>query len=66
MTSEYFLIYLKEILKLDSWINLADSQWNFKKTIGIITGLTYDINDNKPDPSLFLTVLFPDPLKREI
>ena len=66
MTSEYFLIYLKEILKLDSWINLADTQWNFKKNIGIITGFTYDINDNQPEPSLFLTVSFSDPLKREI
>ena len=45
---------------------LAEAKWNLKKNIGVITGVTCDINDNEPDPSLFLTVSFSNPLDWKI
>ena len=41
---------------------LAESQWNLKKRIGIITGFTCDIHDNEPNYSFFLTISFSDPI----
>ena len=45
---------------------LAESQWNLKKRIGIVTGFTYDIHDNDPNSSFFLTISFSDPINWKI
>ena len=45
---------------------LAESQWNLKKRIGIITGFTCDVHDNEPSYSFFLTISFSDPINWKI
>ena len=45
---------------------LAESQWNLKKRIGIITCFTCDIHDNEPNYSFFLTISFSDPINWKI
>mgnify|MGYP001199356754 CR=1 FL=1 len=45
---------------------LAESQWNLKKRIGIVTGFTCDIHDNDPNSSFFLTIAFSDPINWKI
>lgn len=44
----------------------AESQWNLKKRIGIVTGFTSDINDNGPNSSFSLTISFSDPINWKI
>ena len=41
---------------------LGELQWFFGKNWGVITGFTQDIQKNKSDPSIFLTVSVTQPL----
>ena len=41
---------------------LGELQWSFGNNWGLITGFTQDIQKNKSDPSIFLTVSFTQPL----
>ena len=41
---------------------LGEFQWPFGKKWGVITGFTHDIQKNKSDPSIFLTVSVTQPL----
>ena len=45
---------------------LAESQWNIKKRIGIITGFTCDAHNKEPSYSFFLTISFCDPINWKI
>ena len=45
---------------------LAESQWNIKKRIGIITGFTCDAYNKEPSYSFFLTISFCDPINWKI
>ena len=41
---------------------LGELQWSFGNNWGLITGFTQDIQKNKSDPSIFLTVSVTQPL----
>ena len=45
---------------------IAESQWNFKKRIEIITGFTCDAYNKEPSYSFFLTISFCDPINWKI
>ena len=45
---------------------LAESQWNLKKRIGIITGFTCDAHNKEPSYAFFLTISFCDPINWKI
>ena len=65
---DYYYQVIENIDKVDlsRFQILAESQWNLKKRIGIITGFTCDIHDNEPNYSFFLTISFSDPINWKI
>ena len=39
---------------------LNELQWNINKKLGLMMGFTWDIQQKKSDPSIFLTISFYD------